>query len=219
MGRPPFSGFSLECGSWTSAFTAFAYWQEARLSPFFLAFGIPLIRPHAWDMDLGGAGGDMMAQSRKGVTTMATTMYAIELGCYSHSPVHPCRIWLPRESPLRKAEHLDFQPKGSWPVMFLCLQHMQWCMRSELNVHPDIEARDLDRRLPPLLLIQCRCALGHCRKLHTIYAARIWDWSLILKKLVAQQPRIPCGENGEHALKWREDLIQHEMFAHDSPMR
>ena len=161
----------------------------------------------------------MIAQPRKEASVVAITAYAIRPGCFGPSPLHPCQIWLPRGSPLRKAEHPNFQPTDAWPAMFLCLQHMQWCMRSARDIHPDLEVLDLDRRLPPLLLIQCRCARGRCGKLHRIYAAQIWDWSVILKKLVEQQPGIRCGENGEHALKWREDLIQHETFAHDSPMR
>lgn len=155
---------------------------------------------------------------RKDETIMAPDIvdYGVCLGCSDAGPERQCCILLPHQSPLGIFEHPNCQPSGEWPVMFLCLRHAHWCMRSVDNIHPEIEMLVQGQSVPPLWRIQCRCAQERCGRWHTIYVGKDSDWNRILRKLLEKQPRIPCES---HVLKWREDLIHSEPFAHNSPMR
>lgn len=141
--------------------------------------------------------------------------FCVVLDC-ADRPDDPCRAFLPRQSPLGDVEGPVYQPKGEWPATFLCIRHGHTSVRLAADVRHGVEAQDPHLPIPPLWRIECVCGHENCGREHAIYVYKQPDWESILRGISFWNPEIPCGS---HKLVWRPDLMHHEVFAHDSPVR
>jgi hypothetical protein len=77
---------------------------------------------------------------------------------------------LPRRSPLGIFDDPQNQPKGSWPIIFLCLPHRHACEVTLDTIHPDsVQTVAQGLHEASLWQIEFECVQGNCGLRQTIY--------------------------------------------------
>ncbi len=108
---------------------------------------------------------------------------------------------LPRQSPLGIFDDQQSQPKGTWPIAFLCLPHgLAW------QVTPDMIHLDTVQTVPPGLheasvwQVEYECAHNNCGRHWTIYTKHSTDADpdYVVLRVLNANPTIQC--EGEHVV-------------------
>jgi hypothetical protein len=133
------------------------------------------------------------------------------LGCHFVCPGCEEHVFLPRESHLGTFSGLPCQPRGEWPIRFLCLRKERLYSVASEPFHLDIEPLpNLDRGEAEFWEIECECVRQNCRQRHTIYtkcsANEIWPHirRLLIGTNSASDEICAVG----HTAEFREDRIQ-----------
>jgi hypothetical protein len=140
--------------------------------------------------------------------------FAIDLDC-SDAGKQPCYILLPHRSLLGTFENGVIQPKGGWPLTFLCLRHERVSVRSADSIR--FSGPEPVRGLPFLLWrVAYECGREDCGKRNVLHIGPERDAETIKDRLTSQRYKVPCDN---HSVEWRRELIRVRLLAHDPHMR
>lgn len=115
---------------------------------------------------------------------------------------------LPRRSPLGIFVDEPCQPKGTWPIDFLCLQHGHVCRVGKETIHLDsVQTVAPGLHVVSLWEIEYECAKQNCGQRRTIYTrySRDAEPSDVTKIVLNASPMLVCKEG--HPAELREDLM------------
>ena len=136
--------------------------------------------------------------------SMAERRYVCQFLC--HGVEHT--LVLPRRSPLGTFDDPQNQPKGKWPITFLCLLHRHVCEVTLDTIRPDIvQTVPLGLNAVSLWQIEYECDRQNCGQHQTIYTRYLTDAEpqTLIETLQDACPLIFC-ERG-HPVGLRKDLI------------
>jgi hypothetical protein len=140
--------------------------------------------------------------------------FVIDLDCSNPSDA-PCRIVLPHRSHLGTFDNVVVQPKGEWPLTFLCLLHAHLSVRSQDSIRhagPEMVPH------PPFRLwrVEYECGRENCGKQSVLYIGSQPDAEAIRDHLLTQRYSVPCGS---HVVEWKLEKVVISPVAHEPPMR
>lgn len=110
---------------------------------------------------------------------------------------------LPRQSPLGIYVGEQYQPKGIWPIDFLCLPHGHMCRVGEETIHLEsVETLGQGLREASLWRIEYECARQNCGQRRTIYTrySAAGAQSDVLRAALGTRAKIPCSGGHEARL-------------------
>src|SRR5208282_66535 len=106
-------------------------------------------------------------------------------------PQHPCRVFLPHQSPLEIPDNPLSQPTHIWNEVFLCLDHALAFARSARDIGLEEYISAQDEPIPPFWKIEYECGRENCGMPHTIYTGGPSDFSKIVFRILETNPTVP----------------------------